>query len=241
MKTNSSGSGGTAPLVFNLSVRLREVLNFTPLQLTPGKGPRCTLNRRLRGPQDLSWQFGQEKISCLYRDSKPGQVHSWSLCGLHYPASSKGTGRQMFTAGSMARWVLVGSDGEWVTLQRLPAFINPLLLSTFQCQIIFLKIEHSVLYRMHFLSSPWIVPLLIETSVCRKHFFLAFGRIFLCNWARTIAEVVPTQDNITQRIVISSCILHISMWNPEIISKNIYEFSSYFTEKCSPQLQRQIG
>ena len=54
MKANNRGSGGTAPLVFNLSTTLREVFNFTPLPLTPGKGPRYTLNWGMRGLQEQS-------------------------------------------------------------------------------------------------------------------------------------------------------------------------------------------
>jgi len=54
MKANNRGSGGAGPLVFNLSTTLRDVFNFTPMPLTPGKGPRYTLNRGLRGPQDQS-------------------------------------------------------------------------------------------------------------------------------------------------------------------------------------------
>jgi hypothetical protein len=74
-----------------------------------------------------------------------------------------------------------------------------------------------------------------------KTFFKTFGRILLCKWARAIAEAVSTQDNTTQRIAISSFLLHVRMLNPEIIYKNIYELSSYYTEKRSSQLQRQIG
>jgi len=68
-------SGGIAPSILNLSIRLRWVVSFTPWSLYPrGKSPRYRLVRGLGGSKSRSGHGSKENKShyCPYLELHPG-------------------------------------------------------------------------------------------------------------------------------------------------------------------------
>jgi len=61
-----------SPLTLNLGTRWKSVVNFTPSLFSPGKEPRCALNRRLGCPRAVLDFLEKRKISSLYQDSNLG-------------------------------------------------------------------------------------------------------------------------------------------------------------------------
>ena len=55
------GREGVHPLILNIGIRWRSVVNFTSHLPFPGKGPRCPFNRRLGESQSLSGRFGEHE------------------------------------------------------------------------------------------------------------------------------------------------------------------------------------
>jgi len=55
------GSRGIALLILNLGTGWRWMVNFKTCHFTPGKEPWYLLTRRLGGPQNQFWQFGERK------------------------------------------------------------------------------------------------------------------------------------------------------------------------------------
>jgi hypothetical protein len=66
------GSRGIAPLILDLGIRWRWVVNFMPRPLYPqGKSPWCPLNRRWVDPRTLLDAVVKRKIPSPRRESNP--------------------------------------------------------------------------------------------------------------------------------------------------------------------------
>jgi hypothetical protein len=83
MQWRRTGNGCTDQRFFDLGTTWRWVVSFTPRLLYPrGKSPRCSLDRKLGGPQSCPRRYGEVKILEFARTRTPPlshSVHSQSL------------------------------------------------------------------------------------------------------------------------------------------------------------------
>jgi hypothetical protein len=78
------------PLIFNLGIKLRWVVNCTTRPLCHRGGSLFPISRKADGPHSRSGRTGEENICCPCRDASP-----WSLYRLH----SSGCCCQLHTQG----------------------------------------------------------------------------------------------------------------------------------------------